>query len=135
MNKIKSNTFECVLRKPINKQSFFFSSSKFNSQTYEIEVLGKSMLGKWDALIKFPKYLEMEDLIINNSADITIPEGSIIIWSGKVKNISKVSISYNEMNKNFFKSGFSFTQKCLKSSDLIIQMTNSHTGALDSLNY
>ena len=135
MNKIKSNTFECVLRKPINKQTFFFSSSKFNSQTYEIEVLGKSMLGKWDALIKFPKYLEMEDLIINNSADITVPEGSIIFWSGKVKNISKVSISYNEMNKNFFKSGFSFTQKCLESSDLIIQMTNSHNGALDSLNY
>lgn len=135
MNKIKANTFESIIRKPKNNEIFFFSTSKFNSSKYKVEVLGKSILGKWDAFVTYPEYLGMENKNIENSADISIPEGSVVVWSGKVKNVSNVNIAYHSLNKSYNKSGFYFKQKCIESSELKIQLTNSYTGGLDSLNY
>ena len=135
MNKIKANTFESIIRKPKNNESFFFSSSKFNSRKYNKKYLGKSILGKWDAFVTYPEYLGMENKNIKNSADLSIPEGSVVVWSGKVKNVSNVNITYHSLNKGYNKTGFYFKQKCIESSDLKIQLTNSYTGDLDSLNY
>ena len=126
MSKLKSNLFETVLRKPKNNQSFFISSNNFKSSSYIIKVLGKNVLGKWDASIIYPSYLMMEPRTIKNSGDITIPEGSEVTWSGKTKNVSETVISSGVQRSVFKKSGFLFKNKYISSDKLVIQLTNSY---------
>ncbi len=135
LNKVRSNTFECVLRKPKNNDSFFFSSAKFKSDSYTVEVLGKSILGKWDARITYPSYLGRKEEMIKNSGDFSVPEGSLIEWSGKVKNVSELELNINAITKKFTKSGFTFSCLMKEPSVLKIKLKNEYTNQLDSLNY
>ncbi|MDG2505125.1 MAG: hypothetical protein P8M87_03120 [Crocinitomicaceae bacterium] len=135
MSKLKSNLFETVLRKPKNNQSFFISSNNFKSSSYIIKVLGKNVLGKWDASIIYPSYLMMEPRTIKNSGDITIPEGSEVTWSGKTKNVSETVISSGVQRSVFKKSGFLFKKKYISSDKIVLQLTNSYTNIKDSLEY
>ena len=135
MNRLQTNLFETIIRKPKNKQSFYITSSKFKSPIYTIKVLGKNILGKWDALITFPSYLNMKEDLIKNSGDIIVPEGSEIIWSGKTRNVSQIKISSGDERKDFVTSGFNFKAKFLKTQDVNIVLTNTYTNLNDSLNY
>lgn len=135
MNRLKTNLFETVIRKPKNKQTFYITSSKFKSPIYTIKVLGKNILGKWDALVTFPSYLKMKEDLIKNSGDIIVPEGSEIIWSGKTRNVSKTKISTADQQKQFRNSGFNFKAKFLKTQNLNIVLTNTYTNLNDSLSY
>lgn len=135
MLKKKANIFEFKLRKPRNKQIFFFSTSKYKSENYSIEVLGKSILGKWDAFIEFPKYLQMDDKSIINSSDFSLPEGSIVTWDAKVKNVSEVNVYCKEQHKIFRESGFRFKKRFKKSEELKIVLENKNTRDNDSILY
>ena len=135
MNKLRSNTFECILRKPKNGETFFFSSGKFKSDSYRVNVQGKSILGKWDALITYPSYLNRKQEIIKNSGSFSVPEGSIIKWSGQVKNVSVLQIITNSQLKSFYKSGFIYETKITESRNLKINLKNKYTNQIDSLNY
>ena len=135
MNKLRANTFDCVLRKPKDKERFFFSSTKFNSSSYSISVLGKSVLGKWDAFITYPSYLNRKQELIKNSGDLSVPEGSIVEWSGKVKNVSKLQVSIDSMVQTFNKKGFTYRFLCKESVALKIKLINQYSKRADSVNY
>ena len=98
-------------------------------------MLGKNILGKWDALVTFPSYLKMKEDLIKNSGDIIVPEGSEIIWSCKTRNVSKTKISTADQQKQFRNSGFNFKAKFLKTQNLNIVLTNTYTNLNDSLSY
>tara|TARA_Y100000991_G_scaffold3306_1_gene2773 strand:+ start:17375 stop:20689 length:3315 start_codon:yes stop_codon:yes gene_type:complete len=135
MNKLSANTFEYVLRKPKNKESFFLSSKKFKSDSYKVNVHGKSILGKWDALIKYPSYLNRTNELIKNSGDFSVPEGSLIEWNGRVKNVSEIQLSLNSQVKRFYKPGFIYSILLDESGILKIKLKNKYTDQVDSLNY
>ena len=135
MNKLHANTFECVLRKPKNKETFFFSSQKFKSESYKVNVQGKSILGKWDALITYPSYLNRKKELIKNSGSFSVPEGSLIEWNGRVKNVSELQIIINSKLKSFYKPGFIYNMILKESSVLKINLKNKYTNQVDSLNY
>ena len=135
MNKLKANSFECILRKPKNKASFFFSSKKFKSDSYLVNVQGKSILGKWDATITYPSYLNREKELIKNSGDFSVPEGSFIEWNGMVKNVSELQFNINSNIQKFTKPGFSYNVLLKESSVLKITLKNKYTNHTDSLKY
>ena len=135
MNKLKTNTFECVLRKPKNKDTFFFSSKKFKSDSYRVIVQGKSILGKWDAMITYPSYLNRKKEFIKNSGDFSAPEGSLIEWSGSVKNVAELQLSMNSKVQTFYKSGFTYKTLLKETSVLKIDLINKYTKSIDSLHY
>ena len=135
MNKLRANTFDYVLRKPKDKEIFFFSTTKFNSSSYSISVLGKSILGKWDALITYPSYLNRKKELIKNSGDFSVPEGSIVEWSGKVKNVSELQISIDSTVKTFNSAGFTYRFLCKESAGLKIKLKNQYSKEVDSVNY
>jgi len=135
MKRTKKNSFEAVIKKPKNGSEFYFSSSKYSSSKYKINVLGKSILGKLDAEIIYPGYIQRENKTIQNSTDIIIPEGSHVYWKGLTKNTKKVQVLIDTMSYNFNRNGFSFNQTMMRSTSLQIVLTNKNTNNKDSIRY
>ena len=135
MTRVRSNLFEYTLRKPKNNEVFYFSSNEHKSDTYMVQVLGKSILGKWDAKISYPSYLKRQDELIKNSSDFSVPEGSIITWSGRAKNVSKVQVELDSIREIFLESGFTYRKQFKNSSLLNIYLTNKYTEKRDTLSY
>lgn len=129
------NSFESLIKKPKNGSAFYFSSEKYTSRKYEIKVLGKSILGKLDVDILYPKYLGINKKSISNATDLNIPEGSVVTWKGLTKNTEKINVTIDSNNYFFNTKGFSFHKKMKESSQLKLVLTNKHTKIKDSISY
>ena len=135
MKRTKKNSFEAVIRKPKNGSEFYFSTTKYNSPKYKIKVLGKSILGKLDAQIIYPGYIQRENEHIQNSTDIIIPEGSLVIWKCLTKNTKQVQVRIDSTSFSFNRRGFSFNKTLKGSTYLQIILTNESTNIRDSILY
>ena len=135
MTKKNKNVFKTIIKKPVNKSVFFFSTSKYKSQEYQINVLGKSILGKLDAQIIYPEYIKAPNKTIINATDLSLPEGSLVVWKGLTKNTSSVNVIIDTTVFYFEKKGFSFRKKIKNESKLEIKLTNDFTNNKDSLIY
>ena len=99
MNKSGVNRFTTIIKKPKNGSVFYFSSDKYISDKYRIKVLGKSILGKLDVDIVYPKYIGIKKKTILNATDISVPEGSLLLWKGLTKNTEEIEV---KLDSSFF---------------------------------
>lgn len=132
LTKVSKNEFRgniAQLRKPLN---FHFEANEFESDNYHVNVISKTALGKMQATIHYPKYLDKENEIIENAGDLTINEGSEIVWSVLAKNTNEVYVNINENHYNFKKEGFVFKEKFLNSSEGEIILKNKQSGKVDT---
>jgi len=129
------NSYESLIKKPKNGSVFYFSNEKYSSRKYKISVLGKSILGKLDVDILYPKYIGINQKSISNATDLNIPEGSIVTWNGLTKNTEKINVTLDSNNYSFNTKGFRFQKKMKKSSLLKMVLTNRHTKKIDSISY
>ncbi len=135
MVKKSKNVFHTIIKKPVNKSEFYFYTSKHKSREYQINVLGKSILGKLDANIVYPEYIGIPNKTIHNATDLSIPEGSLVVWKGLTKNTSSVSVVMDTTLFYFNKNGFSFRKRINKAAELEITLTNDITNKKDTINY
>ena len=101
----------------------------------QITVLGKSILGKLDANVVYPEYIGVTNKTIKNVTDITIPEGSVVVWKGLTKNTSSVDVVIDTSLFYFNNKGFSFRKKINTATQLKITLSNDITEQKDSIIY
>lgn len=135
MDKKATNSFESTIKKPKNGSVFYFTSEKYDSEKYTIRVLGKSILGKLDVDIVYPKYIGINKKTITNATDITVPEGCLLSWNGLTKNTNQIDVKLDTSIFHFDSRGFSFHKKMKKSAQLSFVLTNKHTNKKDSVIY
>ena len=111
MKKIARNSYQSWIKKPKNNKIFFFKANDFVSKNFLLNVTGKSVLGKLQATLSYPKYLGKENEVINNVSDLTIPEGTTISWSVFTKNTKNTQVFWNNEKKIFTTQGFKFEKK------------------------
>jgi hypothetical protein len=100
MKKTARNSYQSWIKKPKNNKTFFFKANDFVSQNFLLNVTGKSVLGKLQATLSYPKYLGKENEVINNVSDLTIPEGTTISWSVFTKNTKHTQVFWNNEKKH-----------------------------------
>jgi len=111
---------------------FHFEANEFASKEYEVNVISKAAIGKFEATILYPSYLGMEPEVIKNAGDLTVYEGAIITWSVLTKNSSDVDFWLGDVKKKFSKDGFKLTQKFGNSTNGKIILKNNQSGKRDS---
>lgn len=77
-----------------------------SSETYSVEVISKTAIGKMQATLVYPSYLGLENEIVENASDLTVPEGTRISWSVVTKHSEKTEFFINEEKQTFTKDGF-----------------------------
>lgn len=132
MQRVSKNGFKGTIRKPKSSSSFYFSANEYNSQKYNLTVIGKSLIGKLEAKLIYPAYLGKSPEIIQNCGDLTVPEGTQIAWSVLTKNTKKVEVNWNGKKQLFTEQGFNITRKINENSQLKFNLWNSFNDKIDS---
>jgi hypothetical protein len=118
------------VNKPIQ---FNFLGNGFYSQLFDVEVAGRTSLGKLTATLLYPKYLEMSNEVIENAGDLTVPEGTTIEWSGISKNANVLTFVFPDSVYRFTRDGFKVKRNFLQAVNMEIRLDNKFIPKTDTL--
>ena len=135
MSKTGKNSAVATLKKVQAKGSFYFEGNDFTSRIYQISVLKKSTLGKFQATLVFPAYLGRQSEIISNAGDMSIPEGTSVEWSVLAKNTKQVKFSFNSSTEVFLTEGFKVKRRVLDNAHVKIELTNAQSLKKDTSSF
>lgn len=130
LSETKNNQFEYLFKNVNSNIKFKLSSSGFNSDIYEIAVLPTPVINKFQITVTPPAYTGEEQRLIENTGDITIPEGTKIKWNIIADQTSEMYIKINDtviLNHNEKnKENYSFEKNFKNSSDYELIISNDY---------
>lgn len=133
MERKSKNVFKSFIRKPKSSSNFYFVANEYQSDPFKISVTGKSVVGKMEAQLNYPAYLNKENEMIQNAGDLVVPEGTEIIWNVITKNTKKVDIKWKGKVWYASEFGFRVSDKFKENSKLKFSLTNRFTSKIDSV--
>jgi hypothetical protein len=107
----------------------------YKSEKFNVDVIAKTAIGKLQATLIYPKYLGLDQEVIENAADLTIPEGTKVSWSVLTKNSEGVEFWINKEVKKFAKDGFSFSRMFKNDSEAKIILKNKNNNRIDTTRF
>lgn len=139
MDKLDNIHYSYTFKNVQKNQEFLFNASGFNSRTYELNVLPKPMLMKFDIALNYPAYLNKKNELVSNIGDMQIPQGTKLSWVFHTKNTDNVFLRFTDTVINVAKSNdneFAFSKRLTQSTSYTIKTLNSfiHHNP-DSVNY
>ena len=132
MKKIARNSYQSWIKKPKNQKTFFFKANDFVSKSFVLNVTGKSVLGKLQAILSYPKYLGKLNEVVNNVTDLTVPEGTMISWSVLTKNTKSTQVAWNNQTTTYTSPDFKFSKTVMGNVSLRFKLSNSFKAKIDS---
>ncbi|UAM97695.1 DUF4175 family protein [Polaribacter litorisediminis] len=92
-----SYTFPDV-QEPIN---FYVEANGIQSEEYQINVIGTPTINKVSLELNYPNYLGRNSETIQNSGNLTVPEGTTITWNVKTNQTDNLTFINNDKIKKF----------------------------------
>ncbi|TNE96255.1 MAG: hypothetical protein EP322_08690 [Bacteroidetes bacterium] len=111
MKRTGKTRFQYTVSQVRKDQQLYFTSLysgyEISSDRYNVNVIGKSSIGKLDVNLVYPKYLGLENETLSNASDIVVPEGTLIEWSVLTKNSKPIIWKWDQGDSYVFeKQGF-----------------------------
>ena len=136
---LKSKTdFGYTLRNVQKDITFQFSANGFESEPYVLKALPKPTLQKFEVALNYPAYINKKNDILQNTGDITIPEGTTVNWKFYTENIDKIEFAFNDRSgeaKRMGENEFSFGNRFLHDDSYILKTANKYLHNTDSIHY
>lgn len=124
---------------------FNFTAAGFDSKDYELEVTPKPMIVGFDIALDYPSYIGRKDEVLSNTGDITVPEGTKIIWDFSAKSTSDISMYLGDtllpgglpagQAGNRQKDHFVFTKVVTESMPYTMKVSGTNLPNVDSITY
>ena len=133
MKQVKRNTFTYKFSQLQKTTSFYLTTNEFSSAENWIRVNGKALLGTLRAHCSFPSYLNRTDKTIENTGDLSLPEGTIVRWEVASKNTSKLAMLWQNKQKNLDPIYSTFSTDYRNSGYQKLILTNSQSGKIDTI--
>lgn len=86
----EGGTFELELKNIRESAEFYFSTSKYESEKYAIEVVDVPELEGFTIDVEYPDYLGKKDNSFSGVSELTLPVGSDLKWNFDVRNTDEV---------------------------------------------
>jgi hypothetical protein len=116
-----------------------FNASGFSSDGYELKVLPRPMLEKFELTLHYPAYLGKKTEKLQNAGDITIPEGTTVDWKFYTGQTDQITLRFADGNKIAAKSvgedEFTWTRRFLHDATYILNTSNKYIRNNDSIQY
>ena len=136
---LKSKTdFNYTIRNVQKDMTFQFSANGFLSEPYSLKALPKPTLQKFEVSLNYPAYINKKNDILQNTGDITIPEGTTVNWKFYTENTDKVEYVFSNKSGEANHKGeneFSFGNRFLKDDSYILKTSNKYLHNTDSIHY
>ncbi|MEX2588818.1 MAG: DUF4175 family protein [Chitinophagales bacterium] len=109
--------FSYTFKKVQQSSSFRFYANGYYSKAYQLKVLPKPSIQKFEVAIDYPSYTGLKDEVISNTGDLSVPEGSQLNWEFYTKEVDAVSLALEDSlfqlrrtSDNKFQSSFSVNE-------------------------
>lgn len=129
------NTFTGTIKKPRKNTTFYFTTNEFDSERFHLNVIGKSLIGKIQAVCTYPTYLGKTNETIDNVGDLTLPEGTIVEYRVRTKNTKHTEVYWNQSKLSFQEESFKFKQTCKEDKLLKFILENKFHKQKDTISY
>lgn len=133
MSQTRKNKWSFTFDNMKSDGTCFFESEGYQSQSFQVHVLGRSSLGQLAATVLFPAYLKRKSEQFNNVADIEIPEGSTIKWSIIGKNANRLAVHWFDKTTVFDGNSANFEAIYKQSGLLKITLKNNYNSDVSSV--
>lgn len=106
-----------------------------SSKDYGVNVISKTAIGKMQATLVYPAYLGMENEIVENASDLSVPEGTRISWSVVTKHSQNTEFWLNSKRQTFTKNGFVVTDVFKSDATGRVVLKNKVNGKKDTTDF
>jgi hypothetical protein len=129
-----SYTFSDV-QEPIN---FYVEANGIQSKEYQINVIGTPTISNISLQLKYPYYLNRSTENIQNSGNLTVPEGTKITWNVEARQTDSVAFINSEKRINFkilSKNRFSYSKTIRDAINYQISSSNKNLKDFENLQF
>jgi len=130
--------FKYTFRNLQKDKKIILKAGEFHSEDYVLEVKARPILLDFDVLIEYPSYLNKSNEKLENTGDLTVPEGSRIKWKFRAQNseqidmvMDKKSFPLRESEENIF----NFSYRAIKNLSYSIRPINKEVVESDLVSY
>lgn len=127
MEKVDNLNFTYTFKNVQKNQDFIFNAAGFNSKSYELLVLPKPMLMKFDIHLNYPTYLNKKNETVSNVGDMQLPQGTKLQWVFHTKNTDNVFLKFEDTLVDISRNSeneFSFNKRLMQSTSYTIKPLN-----------
>ncbi len=139
MEKVDNVNFTYTFKNVQKNTDFVFNAAGFNSKSYELSVLPKPMLMKFDIQLTYPAYLNKKNETVSNVGDMQLPQGTKMQWVFHTKNTDNIFLNFADTLVDISRSSedkFSFSKRMMQSTSYSIKTMNHFLKQNpDSVNY
>jgi hypothetical protein len=139
MEKVDNLNYTYTFKNVQKSQDFIFNAAGYNSKSYELSVLPKPMLMKFDIQLTYPAYLNKKNETVSNIGDMQLPQGTKMQWVFHTKNTDNILLNFADTIVDIKRSSeneFSYARRMMQSTNYSIKTMNGflkHNP--DSVNY
>ncbi|MBS1635109.1 MAG: hypothetical protein JST26_04235 [Bacteroidetes bacterium] len=139
MEKENNVTYKYTFKNVQKNVDFVFNAAGFNSSSYELNVLPKPILTRFEIQLNYPAYLNKKNESVSNTGDLSVPQGTKVTWLFYSKNADDVVLHFPDSTIRSGKSGeqeFTFAKRLMQSSPYSIKAVNQFIkNGADSVSY
>jgi hypothetical protein len=140
MVKNEDDNFEYTFRNVQKETEFRIQSGKVSSKSYTLRVLEKPNLTDFNLELNYPAYTGRKDEILQNTGDITVPEGTRLVWYINAIKTDNIRIAFGEESPgiDIERKGSDKFRHSLKAKDdtsYKLYLSNNKVPGADSLLY
>ncbi len=106
-----------------------------SSENYMVDVISKTAIGKMQATLVYPSYLGLDNEVVENASDLTVPEGTRISWSVVTKHSENTEFYINDKRQSFSKDGFVVSDVFKDDSKGRVVLKNKVSGRRDTTEF
>lgn len=141
-SKTNEGLFTYEFRKIQKGFGFHFAAAGFSSADYKVDVIQRPSLNNFNIQLEYPSYIKKGHETINNTGNITVPEGTDITWQFKAKQTEELSLVFadekDSTETQAIKANqllFEFKKKANISSAYNIKLKNKFSSNKDDIEY
>ena len=118
--------------------SFSLKSNGVTSTTYDVKILKKPTVIGFKMHMNYPRHTRRQDEDINNTGNLTVPEGTIVRWDLQAKQTSVLEFKNESIVDKFNSSdnlNFTLSKKLTKTLEYQITTSNRDLKNFEKLSY
>lgn len=137
----KENTvrFNYTFKNLQKSKQIRLTGAGFGSETYVLEVKEKPTLLNFDVFLEYPAYLKKTNETLENSGDLSVPQGTRILWKLKAQNSDQINIKMNTrsflINRSEENGPFKFSFRAMENMNYSIRPLSKSVSGSDSVSY
>lgn len=137
LSKIDKRSYSYVFKNVQENKNFKLYASGFYSKKHKLKVIPNPILTSFSVNINYPKYLNKQNEVLDNTGDLILPEGSEVKWNIKTEDTDLLNFILGDSVYQLKPSNqqVSFTKKLSKNLGYAFVPANQYVKSGDTVLY